>query len=580
VTSRPRSLSAALALILAAACAPAPGFDLIVRGGTLIDGSGSPPRVADVAVSGGRVVAIGPLPGATAEREIDASGLVVAPGFIDLHSHADLILLAAGREPERLLAAKISQGVTTVLVGNCGLGSAPSTAPAAEILSGVNAWMAPAGGAPGAMSIAGYLGRLARAGVPLNAGTLVPHGPVRISALGLERGPADARRLEDMREAVARGLGEGAFGLSVGLIYSPGMYSDTDELVALGQVVAAHGGLLAAHVRGSSETLLAATRELIEIARRSGARVHHSHLEAVGERFWPEARTVLELEDAARAAGLPVSHDVFPYTRAATMMAAIFPPWSLEGGVPALLERLERPELRARLRREIERQVPAWPPWNEGGWPHNLVEAVGWDGIRVASVGPDGPPDVVGRSLAEIGRATGRDPFDVVADLMAATRGDVGQLVAEISGDDGRDRVLETILAHPAGAIVSDAEDYGRGAPHPAHAGAFVRALRLNRERSLAPLEAFVHRMTGRPAALVGLGDRGIVREGAWADLVAFDPQTVTDRATWERPREPAVGVAWVVINGEVVVSGGRYLGGRPGRVLYARSADGAAAGR
>ena len=255
-------------------------------------------------------------------------------GFVDIHSHADLILLAERQTQERLLGAKIAQGVTTIIVGNCGLGTAPVTPEAAEVLSDVNGWMTPEGVEAGAITTGGFLDRLAAGGIVLNVGTLVPHGPVRVSAMGLAPGEPSAEQLGAMIAMVERGLDDGAFGLSTGLIYPPGMYSATAELVELARIVAERDALFTSHVRGSSETLIEATGELIEIARRSGARVHHSHLEAVGEPFWPYMAKVLRLEDAARREGLAVSHDVFPYTRAATMMSAIFPPWGSRGRNP------------------------------------------------------------------------------------------------------------------------------------------------------------------------------------------------------------------------------------------------------
>jgi N-acyl-D-amino-acid deacylase len=253
------------------------------------------------------------------------------------------------------------------------------------------------------------------------------------------------------------------------------------------------------------------------------------------------------------------------------MMSAIFPPWSLEGGVPSLLGRLRDPEVRAKIAREIETRSPEWPPWEPGGWPHNLVGAVGWDGILVASLGetPAGH-DLVGRSLAEIAEEAGRTPFDVVVDLMLEQDGRVGQQVAEISGRDNHDDALISIFAHPAAAVISDAEDYGRGSPHPAHAGAFPRAFRLARDRDLISVEDVIRKMTSYPASIVGIDDRGIIREGAFADLVIFDPETLADRATWNEPRTRADGVRGVVINGEIVVAGGEYLGGAAGNVLRA----------
>lgn len=570
----PFALVVSLALLPGCAGTDEPGLlraDLLVRGGLVVDGTGAPPRRADVAVRGERILFVGEAADrVVAAREFDARGLAVAPGFVDLHSHADLILLAGPDRQQELLRAKTLQGVTTIVVGNCGLGAAPADEGATPVLAGVNGWMTPVGVTLPALSVAGYLDRIERSGVVLNVAALVPHGPVRISAMGLAPGEPSPAQLERMRRLVARSLEEGAFGLSAGLIYPPGMYASTEEFVALAEEVAARDRVFTCHIRGSSETLLEATGELLEIARRSGARVHHSHLEAVGERFWPLAAEVLAREDQARAEGLSVSHDVFPYTRAATMMSAIFPPWALEGGVGRLLDRLRDPAVRQRIRREVETRRPEWPPWKPGGWPHNLVEAVGWDAIYVASVGPSGPGDLAGRSLAEIGAAEGRAPFDAVADLMLSEEGRVGQLVGEISGSERDFDTLHSILRHPAAVVISDAEDYGRGIPHPAHAGAFVRALRLARDALGMPLEEIVHRMTGRPASLLRLRDRGVLREGAFADVVVFDPARVTDRATWEDPRRPAEGIVLVAVNGRIVAERGEYRAGAVGRVLRA----------
>ena len=562
----------ALAVVAVAGCAsaPEPVYDWIVRGGTVVDGRGGAPLRADVGAIDGRIAAIGALGGAAARRTIDATGLWVTPGFVDLHSHADLILLSDPATQSRLLEAKIRQGVTTVVVGNCGLGPTPSDDRSAPILAAINAWMTPEGVVPGPSSLGGYLDRLEVGGVAVNVATLAPHGPIRIAAVGLAPGAADPGALAAMVAAVEDALDDGAYGLSVGLIYPPGMYSPPEELVALAAPVAQRDRLFTAHIRGSSETLLPATRELIEIGRSTGVRVHHSHLEAVGERFFDDIDGVLALEDEARREGVRITHDMFPYERAATMMAAIFPPWSLEGGLAALVERLRDPATRERIRVEIETRVPEWPPWIDGGWPHNLVEAVGWDGILVASVGPGGPQGWIGRSLADIAIEHGARPFDVVADLMIDQGGRVGQMVAEVSALDGDRGQLDDILRHEAAALVSDAEDYGHGTPHPAHAGAFARGLRLARE-GLMPLEEMVRRTTSYPASIVGLEDRGTLRVGAFADVVVFDPDQVHDRAGWEHPREVASGIPWVAIGGSWVVDEGLYVGGLAGRVLRAR---------
>ena len=554
-----------MVMAVLAACGEAQ-VDTILRGATVYDGSGEAGRRADVAIDAGRIVALGSVEGLSGRQELDLDGRAIAPGFVDIHSHADLILLAD--DAARLLEAKIRQGVTTVVVGNCGLGPAPADETTAEILAGLNGWMTPHGVRAGPLGTGDYLDRLERDGVPLNVATLVPHGPLRITAMGMAPGAPRPVEQKAMESALRESLSAGAFGLSTGLIYPPGMYSDTEELVALAGIVAEFDGLFAAHVRGSSETLLAATDELVEIAERSGARVHHSHLEAVGRSFWPLIPTVLSREDAAREAGVRISHDVFLYTRAATMMAAIFPPWSLEGGVPALLERLSEPSTRERIGREIDSRIPRWPPWQPGGWPHNLVGAVGWDGIYVASVGPRGPVALEGRDLQSIADDERRDPFDVVADLMLAESGRVGQLVGEISGAAEELDGLLAILAHPAAAVISDAEDYGRGVPHPAHSGAFARALRLNREHRLMSEGELIRRMTSYPASIVGLEGVGRLAVGATADLVVFDPQRVVDEASWDDPRAHASGIEAVMIRGSWSVSEQRYLPAKRGRVL------------
>jgi len=564
------------ALLLAAilpgvGCAPSGNrVDLIVRGGLLIDGTGAAPRRADVAIKHGRIHTIGDVEQLRATRVIDATDRIVAPGFIDMHSHADLILLADHERQEELLGAKIAQGVTTVIVGNCGLGAAPAGANSSRLLARINSWMTPLGVASRNMSVSDYLRTLEAGRTALNAGTLVAHGPLRISAMSLAAGAPTDEQLATMTGTLERELRGGALGLSTGLIYPPGMFSAPEELSALARVVARADGLYTSHVRGSSQTLLQATDELIEIARSTGVRAHHSHLEAVGRPYWEQVAAVLSLEDDARDEGLSLSHDVFPYTRAATMMSAIFPPWALEGGVRKLLERLAEPQTRQRIRDEIEHREPEWPPWQPGGWPHNLVQAVGWDGILISGVGPDGPEEWIGRSLADLGEALGRHPFDVVADLMIEEDGRVGQFVEEISGRGDEIDPLLAILAHPAGAIVSDAEDYGHGRPHPAHAGAFVRALVLARDRSLIPIEEVIRKMTSHPASLLKLDDRGRLEVGAAADLVVLDPGALEDRADWNEPSETASGVDWVAINGEIVVEDGRYVGGMHGQVLRA----------
>jgi N-acyl-D-amino-acid deacylase len=554
---------------------------LCFRSVRIADGTGAPLFTGDVTVAGERIERVEragkPGRGASGDsgspasgvRRVDGGGLVLAPGFIDIHSHADLIFPLPEPRRSELLSGRILQGITTEIVGNCGMGAAPVEAGAERLLRDINAWLTPEEIAWPWRGLGAYLETIERQGAPLNVGTLAPHGPLRIGALGLRPCRPDRAALRAMREALRRGLEEGAFGVSTGLIYPPGMYSDTEECAELAKVAAGFDALYTSHVRGSSELLLPSVDELIEVGRRSGARVHHSHNEAVGRGHWEKVDAVLEREDRARAEGVRLTHDMFPYPAAATTMLALFPPWSLAGGVPEFLQRLADPAERRRIGAAVAGQTPRWPPWEEGGWPHNLSLAVGWERIAIGSVGSAERRGLEGMTLAEFADRAGKPPFEALCDLLIAEEGRVSQIVHDVTGDAAHERGLEAILAHPAGALCTDANDYGRGKPHPAAYGAFPRVLgRYVRERRVLGLEEAVRKMTAYPASLLGLRDRGVVRTGAMADLVLFDPDSIGDRATFEEPRRPAAGIEMVVINGRVAAESGKVMERGAGRVL------------
>jgi N-acyl-D-aspartate/D-glutamate deacylase len=537
--------------------------DVVLRNGRILDGTGAPELLGDLAIRGGKIVSLGRE--VEADEVIDATGKVVAPGFIDLHSHGDLVLAWPSDERLSLLEGRIAQGITTEIVGNCGLGAAPLFGDATKILPQINGWMTPAPFAWSWKGTGDYLSHLERVGLPVNVGTLAPHGPLRLGVHSLAPGETSGEAKRLMAEALDAALQEGAFGLSVGLIYPPGMYTSTEELSYLARRVARTGGVFTSHVRGSSETLLDAVSEILRIGLETGVRVHHSHAEAVGRRHWPKLAQLLEMEAAARAEGIRVSADMFPYTVAATMMLAIFPPWSLAGGLPGLIERLKNAQERERIRVSIDTVSPSWPPWREGGWPHNLVKAVGWDRIRVSTVGSDRNRSAEGMTLEELGRARGRDAFDAIADLMIQEEGNVGQFVEDISGEEG----IATLVKQRDIAFVTDANDYGKGKPHPAAYGSFPRVLgRYVRKEGLLTLPEAVRRMTSLPASILGLEDRGVLREGAFADAVVFDPELIEDRASLEEPRLRAQGVEMVLVNGKVVYRAGALTGALPGVAL------------
>src|SRR5262245_27296566 len=364
--------------------------------------------------------------------------------------------------------------------------------------------------------------------------------------------------MKKMRAMIDRAMKDGALGLSTGLIYPPGMYSDTDELKELARVVAAHDGIYTSHIRGSSETLLPAVNELLEVGRSTGVRVHHSHNEAVGGAHWAKIDHVLALEEQAEREGVRVSFDMFPYTAAATMMIALYPPWALEGGVDCLIERLQDAPTRKRIERDIARRKPTWPPWRAQGWPHNLVRATGWEAIYIGYVESRRNKRYENRNLVELGKLMGKTPFDAISDLIIEERGQVSMLIFEVTGEREERALLSKYARHRLGAFCTDAEDYGRGLPHPAAYGAFARILaRFVREDQTLRLEEAVRKMTSYPAQIFGLPDRGVIRPGAFADLVILDPQAVKDRASFQNPRRDGIGIRLVIVNGSIVFDNG-----------------------
>lgn len=541
--------------------------DIVIRNGLVIDGTGAPGRHADVAISGDRVVSVGePI---DARRTIDASGRIVAPGFVDIHSHGDLVLAWPTDERLSLIEGRIAQGITTEIIGNCGLGASPLFGHGPELLPQINGWMSPGSFEWSWRDLAGYFDHLEELGLPLNVGSLVPHGALRLGAAHLSPGETDELTRRQMIHELDRALDQGAFGLSAGLIYPPGMYTSTDELIALARRLSRCDAVFTSHVRGSSETLLESVGELITIGRDAGVHVHHSHAEAVGRGHWSKLEEFLVMEDAARTGGVRLSADMFPYSVAATMMLAIYPPWALEGGLPRLIDRLKDDGQRARIRRDIETLQPEWPPWIEGGWPHNLIMAVGWDRIVVSTVNTQNNKSVEGLSLAQLGERKRREPFEAISDLMIEEDGNVGQFVLDITGEAG----LRELVRRPDIAFVTDANDYGKGKPHPAAYGGFPRVLgRYVRDESLISLPEAIRRMTSLPAETMGLDGRGVLARGAFADIVVLDAEVACDEATLDEPRRKARGIDAVLVNGTLAYDGNGLTGELAGSVLRSRS--------
>jgi N-acyl-D-aspartate/D-glutamate deacylase len=528
-------------------------YDLLLTNGVVVDGTGAPAARAEVGVTAGRIAYVGPPNGIEAGRVLDAAGHVIAPGFIDIHSHSDFTLPLPDQAD--FLKYYVAQGITTLVVGNCGYAPAPINPETAPLMQAYTAFIKPRDLDWRWRTFGDYLGYLEQHGVYLNTVPLAAHGALRIAGMGFDARSPHRDELVEMKAHLSECLESGAFGLSCGLIYAPGMFATTDELTALAELLPAHDGLFTFHVRGSSETLQPATQEVLDVARRGGVRVQHSHLEAFGKPNWPQVEWALDAHDRAVMGGVDHGFDVIPYTAANTTFLAILPPWSLDGGVPKLLERLRDPDTRKQIQKDIAEVVPDWPTWRPGGWPHNLVEATGWDNVWIMWVESDDNKDYEGKSLATLAEERGRDPFDVAADLILAEEGHVTALYIGVSGDLHEEWALRQIIQHADASIETDAFSLGRGKAHPALYGAFPRVLgQYVRDEKLLSLEDAVRKMTSLAAERLRIPQRGTVREGCWADLTVFDPATIGDRATYEQPAERPAGIDYVLVNGTVVV--------------------------
>jgi N-acyl-D-amino-acid deacylase len=527
-------------------------FELILFGGLLIDGTGAPPRRADVAVADERVVAIGDLGQRESRRAIDVSGLLVTPGFIDIHAHSEVPLLVDPRA-----ASKVRQGVTSEISGMCGLSAAPLNGQARAEFA---VWASRLGLEPGWTTLAEYLELLESTGLVLNFGTLCGHGNLRNAAVGSAARPPTPAEQDAMARMLTQALEEGALGLSSGLFYTPGSYADVAELATLGKVVAEHGGLYDTHIRNEGRRLEKALQEAIEVGRASGVAVQISHLKLASRDHWGQAERLLDYLDATRAGGLDLGWDQYPYAAAATTLDAAVPPKYHGGGMAALLQRLHDPQQRAQIAQAMVSDT-------DGDW-ENMTGESGWDNILL-SFHPT-RPELAGRTLADIAAASGADPLETALDLLLESEGQA--MIVDFCMDE---RDVATILRHPSTIIVTDAEALAAdgplslGTPHPRAYGTYPRVLaRYVRQQALLTWEQAIHKMTGLPAARLGLRDRGHAREGAYADLVVLDPDTIADTATYAEPHRYPVGIHHVLVNGRFVVQDGVQTKERPGHVL------------
>lgn len=519
-------------------------FDIVIKDGRIVDGSGNPWFKGDLGIEGDRIARVGDLGEYDAKKEIEARGLLVCPGFVDVHTHSDLSFIINPKADSKIL-----QGVTTEILGNCGDSPAPVTELGKSFESkrleelGIEwDWY----------SVAEYLGRLERGGVPVNVGTLVGHGTVRASIMGYEARAPSGGELERMKELVDQGMRDGALGLSTGIKYAPGVYASTDEIVELSRVVARYGGLYSTHIRNQGDGLIDSIDEAIAIGREAGVPVQIAHLKVKGRGNWGKSANMLRIIDEAREEGVDVTFDQYPYIAGSTGAFAITPKWAREGGVESFLERLRDPE----QRRRIEEGVTEQEDWT------------GSQRLQVCKFDPE--PGYEGMSIAEIAEVRGGSPESTMCDLLLEADGRVPLIL--FFGWEGD---VEAIMRHHAMMVGSDGSslaaygELGKGKPHPRNYGAFTRFLgRYVLQRKIVSLEEGIRRMTSFPALRYGLSGRGLLRAGGYADVTVVDPHEVIDVATFQDPHQYSKGIELVLVNGEVAVEKGVYNGTTAGRGL------------
>jgi len=531
-------------------------YDILLLNGRVLDGTGAPARSVDIAIEAGRIVAIGDLSTATATDSIDATGKFVTPGFIDIHSHSDLTLVIAGQA-----SSSVAQGITTQIAGNCGVSAAPTLdhvpyygpLDPAMTRGMVCDWI----------DFDDYFDRLTDQGLGTNLATLVGHGNIRVAAMGWEDREATPTELERMRQLTAQAMEHGSLGLSSGLAYAPGPYAPLEELVELGRVVGRYGGLYTSHIRNQTLGIAAAVGEVIAVGERAGITAHVSHMQP-GSPMLGATADLLQTIDSVRARGVDVSCDAIPYTIGSTTLKSLLPPWSLDGGDEALLRRLQDPAIRDKIKADTMTHGAE----SGGSRKRNLVKEGSWDRIWLGSA--ERNEHLTGKSFAEIGQIRHQDPHDAVLDVLLEENARPWMLAEDVSEED-----FLNIARHETGGIISDGFSLipegvlAEGKHHPRSYAAFPYFLRhFIRDQGALTWEQAIHKLTGHAAARFRLTDRGVLREGAWADVVIFDPETIAEGADFDNPYRYPHGIDTVLVNGIAAVDDGRLTDSRSGRIV------------
>ena len=536
------------------------GYDIIIHNARVIDGSGRPAFAADIAIQGDRIARIGNLPGAKAKREIDARGQIVAPGFIDMLGQSEQFVLI---DPRAM--SKVMMGVTTEITGE-GESIAPLNDRILKEQEDFNRrfnlkvdWR----------TMGEYFRRLDKQGAGVNLGTFVGATQVREYVIGYDDRPPTPAELEQMKRLIADAMKDGALGVSTSLQYVPARFAKTDEIVELAKVAHQYGGIYITHQRSEANAIDDSMKEVFEIARRANIPAEIWHFKTAYKKNWGRMPEMLRRIEEARRQGLKITADVYPYVAGSTSLSACLPPWALEGGTDRMIARLKEPQTRARLKKEITT--------DSREWENIYLGSGGPSGILIASVVNRDLENSQGKRLTEIASAQNKDPLDALFDFIIADHGQTGAIFFMMSEDD-----MKAALKSPFVSICTDNGARATDGPlagsksHPRGWGTYPRILgKYVRDEHLLPLELAIHKMTGLPASNVGLKQRGLIREGYFADITIFNPETVIDRATFEEPNQYPVGINFVIVNGQVEVDSGQRTAALAGRVLrglgYAR---------
>ena len=526
-------------------------YDVLIAGGSVVSGDGTAPVRADVAIQNGRVARIGNLSNVAATRRIDASGLVVAPGFIDIHNHSDFTILT---EPKA--ESMIRQGVTTMVLGE--------SRSAGPIKPGVNDGASAGDLKADWTTLGGYFARLERQRVATNIASYVGEEQVWTYVKGYSQTPASTGELEEMKRLVDQAMREGAMGLSTSLLMPPSSIASTENLIELARVAKHHGGIYSSHIRDEGEGVFRAVAEAIAVGKGAGIPVDIIHMKIAHKNLWGRATEIVAMVQKARDAGLDVRANVYPYTAGQNNLSSIIPPWAHDGGRTQLMERLRDPKMRARMRTEILEGLPNW-------YNHYLATGDGWGGMLLVSLRAQRNKPFQGKRMSELIAARGGDPVEVLFDVLLEENGSVPTVFFHHSEKD-----MQYILKQAWTSIGSDGSAVsidgptGRSHPHPRYYGTFPRVLgRYVRELKVLTLPEAVRKMSSMNADKLGIKDRGRLAEGMWADVVVFDAERVIDRATFENPHQYPVGIPYVIVNGVVAIDNGRHTGALAGRVIY-----------